>query len=47
MWKAMFAAKKKISGFGHRVYHTEDPRATFLRRMSEELGKSSGNAEMV
>jgi len=40
--KAMFAAKKKISGFGHRVYHTEDPRATFLRRMSEELGKSSG-----
>jgi citrate synthase len=40
--KAMFAAKQKISGFGHRVYHTEDPRATFLRRMSEELGKSSG-----
>jgi citrate synthase len=41
--KAMLAAKKKISGFGHRVYHTEDPRATFLRRMSEDLGKSSGN----
>jgi citrate synthase len=40
--KGMFAAKKKIAGFGHRVYHTEDPRATFLRRMSEELGKSSG-----
>ena len=38
----MLAAKKKISGFGHRVYHTEDPRATHLRRMSEELGRSSG-----
>jgi citrate synthase len=41
--KAMLAAKKKISGFGHRVYRTEDPRATHLRKMSEELGKSSGN----
>jgi citrate synthase len=40
--KAMLAAKKKISGFGHRVYHTEDPRATHLRRMSEDLGKSAG-----
>jgi citrate synthase len=37
------AQKKKISGFGHRVYHTEDPRATHLRKMSEELGESSGN----
>jgi len=39
----MLAAKKKISGFGHRVYHTEDPRATHLRKMSEDLGRSSGN----
>src|SRR6202035_4709173 len=36
------AAKKKISGFGHRVYHTEDPRATHLRQMSRDLGASSG-----
>lgn len=43
--KGMFAAKKKISGFGHRVYHTEDPRATHLRKMSEELGRASGNAK--
>jgi citrate synthase len=41
--KQMLAQKKKISGFGHRVYHTEDPRATHLRRMSEDLGRSSGN----
>jgi citrate synthase len=38
----MLAQKKKISGFGHRVYHTEDPRATHLRKMSEDLCKSSG-----
>ena len=41
--REMFAAKQKISGFGHRVYHTEDPRATHLRKMSEDLGRSSGN----
>jgi citrate synthase len=40
--KQMFAEKKKISGFGHRVYTTEDPRATHLRRMSEDLGKAAG-----
>ena len=38
----MLAQKKKISGFGHRVYHTEDPRATHLRKMSHDLGESSG-----
>lgn len=43
--KQMFATKQKISGFGHRVYHTEDPRATHLRRMSEELGKAAGNTK--
>jgi citrate synthase len=41
--KKMLAEKKKIAGFGHRVYHTEDPRATHLRKMSEELGRSSKN----
>ena len=41
----MFATKQKISGFGHRVYHTEDPRATHLRRMSGELGKAAGNTK--
>ena len=35
-------ARQKISGFGHRVYKTEDPRATHLRRMSEQLGKDAG-----
>jgi citrate synthase len=40
--KNMLQAKQKIMGFGHRVYKTEDPRATHLRRMSEQLGKDSG-----
>jgi citrate synthase len=40
--KNMLAAKQKISGFGHRVYKTEDPRATHLRRMSEKLGQDAG-----
>jgi citrate synthase len=40
--KGMLAQKKKIPGFGHRVYHTEDPRATHLRKMSRDLGHSSG-----
>ena len=40
--RSMLAQKKKISGFGHRVYHTEDPRATHLRKMSEDLCQSSG-----
>ncbi len=43
--KGMLAQKKKVPGFGHRVYHTEDPRATHLRRMSKELGQSSGQGK--
>jgi citrate synthase len=41
--KGLLAQKKKIPGFGHRVYHTEDPRATHLRVMSRDLGRTSGN----
>jgi citrate synthase len=43
--RGMLAQKKKISGFGHRVYHTEDPRATHLRKMSEDLGRSNGQGK--
>ena len=41
--RAKLARKEKIPGFGHRVYRTEDPRATHLRRMSEELCRRTGN----
>ena len=40
--KDTLAKKVKIPGFGHRVYRTEDPRATHLRVLSEELGKRTG-----
>ncbi len=41
--RTRLARKEKIPGFGHRVYRTEDPRATHLRRMSQEIGKRVGN----
>ena len=41
--RAKLARKVKIPGFGHRVYRTEDPRATHLRRMSKDLGERAGN----
>ncbi|OLC56019.1 MAG: citrate synthase [Acidobacteria bacterium 13_1_40CM_4_69_4] len=34
--------KKKIPGFGHRVYRTMDPRAPILRSLAERLGKQTG-----
>ncbi len=36
------AEKRKIMGFGHRVYRAEDPRATHLRRMAEDLSDDAG-----
>jgi citrate synthase len=35
---------ERIMGFGHRVYKTEDPRATHLRQMSKELGERTGDS---
>jgi citrate synthase len=43
--KGMLAQKKKVPGFGHRVYRTEDPRATHLRQMSRELGQTMGQSK--
>ena len=39
----MIAKKEKITGFGHRVYKTIDPRAKVLKRFAEDLAKKSGN----
>tara|TARA_Y100000588_G_scaffold390815_1_gene497382 strand:+ start:3915 stop:4697 length:783 start_codon:yes stop_codon:yes gene_type:complete len=43
--RGMLARKQKIPGFGHRVYRTEDPRATHLRQMSRDLGLEKGQAQ--
>jgi citrate synthase len=40
------ARKVKIPGFGHRVYRTEDPRATHLRVLSEELGRRTNQEKL-
>jgi citrate synthase len=45
--RGKLARKEKIPGFGHRVYRTEDPRATHLRRMSRELGLRAGSTAWV
>lgn len=42
---ASLAAKKKVFGFGHRVYRTEDPRATHLRQLSRQAGELAGEPQ--
>jgi citrate synthase len=37
--------ENKVMGFGHRVYRTEDPRATHLRQVSRELGERAGDTK--
>lgn len=43
--KDALAKKKKIMGFGHAVYRTDDPRATHLRRFSKEMGERKGDTK--
>jgi citrate synthase len=38
-------AKRKIMGIGHAVYKTEDPRATWLRKFSRQLGEKLGQSK--
>lgn len=40
---AKLARKERIMGFGHRVYKTIDPRATFLREMLADLSDEKGD----
>ena len=37
--------KRKIMGFGHRVYKTGDPRAKFLKPLCKELADQTNNME--
>jgi citrate synthase len=41
----MINDKKKIMGFGHRVYKADDPRGYWLRKMSEQAGEASNNTK--
>ncbi len=40
------ANKVKIMGFGHRVYKTGDPRATYLKRICSELANLRGDSSL-
>ncbi|PZN09058.1 citrate synthase [Thermaerobacter composti] len=40
--KQALAQRRRIMGFGHRVYKTEDPRATILRRLSRKVAEAAG-----
>jgi citrate synthase len=39
------AKKEKVMGFGHRVYHTYDPRARILSQYSQQLAQQTGNTK--
>src|SRR5437667_9595819 len=43
--KDALARKKKIMGFGHAVYRTDDPRATHMRKLSKEMGERKGDTK--
>ena len=43
--KAKRKAREPVTGFGHRVYKTEDPRARHLRDGLKRLGEEKGNPE--
>jgi citrate synthase len=43
MIKDKLANKVKIPGFGHRVYHTTDPRAASLKGMAKDIGERTGH----
>jgi citrate synthase len=37
--------KKRVMGFGHRVYKVYDPRATVLKKFSKDLGEQKGDTK--
>ncbi|OGR82582.1 MAG: citrate synthase [Elusimicrobia bacterium RIFCSPLOWO2_01_FULL_64_13] len=41
-----FAAKKKVMGFGHRVYKTKDPRSPILKEFSRKVCEKTGNSKL-
>jgi citrate synthase len=41
--RQMLSRHERVTGFGHRVYKTDDPRATELRNLSRELSERVGD----
>jgi citrate synthase len=44
--KDALSRKVKIPGFGHRVYRTEDPRATILRGYARSVSEAAGDTRL-
>ncbi len=44
--KDRLAKKELIMGFGHRVYKTTDPRATYLKTFSKQVATDTGNEKL-
>lgn len=42
----VFRKKKKISGFGHRVYKTYDPRAVILKKLAGDISARHGTGTL-
>jgi citrate synthase len=42
----LLSRKEKVPGFGHRVYRTEDPRATILRRHAQHLAEKANDTRL-
>jgi citrate synthase len=42
-FEAQMASRNRMFGFGHRVYKTEDPRATILRQLARQAAEGTGN----
>ena len=40
------AAKRRIMGFGHRVYKSGDPRAVYLKTLCGELARETGHEDL-
>jgi citrate synthase len=40
------AARRKVPGFGHRVYRTDDPRAVILKEYARSVSKASGDMRL-
>ena len=41
--KELLQNHKKVMGFGHRIYKTEDPRATVFREIAKNICKNTPN----
>ena len=43
----LLAQKKKVMGFGHRIYKSQDPRAVAFRSMAKKLCEKTGNMKWM